>query len=206
VACHDELSAGDLVGRFLIRGEETVWQDGPLTRAVREGGICYLDEVVEARKDTTVILHPLIDDRRELPVEKTGERVEAPPEFMLVASYNPGYQQVFKNLKPSTRQRFVSLAFDFPPAPLEAEIVARESGVDAARARRLVELARRLRDVAGHDLEESPSTRLLVHAAQLMADGLAPLEACRVAVVEALSDDPAVRQGLLETARAYFES
>jgi nitric oxide reductase NorQ protein len=206
VACHDELSAGDLVGRFLIRGEETVWQDGPLTRAVREGGICYLDEVVEARKDTTVILHPLIDDRRELPVEKTGERVEAPPEFMLVASYNPGYQQVFKNLKPSTRQRFVSLAFDFPPAPLEAEIVARESGVDAARARRLVELARRLRDVAGHDLEESPSTRLLVHAAQLMADGLAPLVACRVAVVEALSDDPAVRQGLLETARAYFES
>jgi nitric oxide reductase NorQ protein len=206
VACHDELSAADLVGRFLIRGEETVWQDGPLTRAVREGGICYLDEVVEARKDTTVILHPLIDDRRELPVEKTGERVEAPPEFMLVASYNPGYQQVFKNLKPSTRQRFVSLAFDFPPAPLEAEIVARGSGVDAARARRLVELARRLRDVAGHDLEESPSTRLLVHAAQLMADGLAPLEACRVAVVEALSDDPAVRQGLLETARAYFES
>jgi nitric oxide reductase NorQ protein len=206
VACHDELSAADLVGRFLIRGQETVWQDGPLTRAVREGGICYLDEVVEARKDTTVILHPLIDDRRELPVEKTGERVEAPPQFMLVASYNPGYQQVFKNLKPSTRQRFVSLAFDFPPAPLEAEIVARESGLDPARARRLVELGRRLREVAGHDLEEGPSTRLLVHAAQLMADGLAPLEACRVAVVEALSDDSAVRQGLLETARAYFES
>jgi nitric oxide reductase NorQ protein len=139
-------------------------------------------------------------------VEKTGERVEAPPQFMLVASYNPGYQQVFKNLKPSTRQRFVSLAFDFPPAPLEAEIVARESGLDPARARRLVELGRRLREVAGHDLEEGPSTRLLVHAAQLMADGLAPLEACRVAVVEALSDDSAVRQGLLETARAYFES
>jgi nitric oxide reductase NorQ protein len=206
VACHDELSAADLVGRFLIRGEETVWQDGPLTRAVREGGICYLDEVVEARKDTTVILHPLIDDRRELPMEKTGERVEAPPEFMLVASYNPGYQQVFKNLKPSTRQRFVSLAFEFPGAALEAEIVARESGLDAARARRLVELGRRLREVAGHDLEEGPSTRLLVHAAQLIAEGLAPLEACRVAVVEALSDELAVREGLLETVRARVES
>jgi nitric oxide reductase NorQ protein len=205
VACHDELSAADLVGRFLIRGEETVWQDGPLTRAVREGGICYLDEVVEARKDTTVILHPLIDDRRELPLEKTGERVEAPPQFMLVASYNPGYQQVFKNLKPSTRQRFVSLAFDFPSAPLEAEIVARESGLDAARTRRLVELGRRLREVAGHDLEEGPSTRLLVHAAQLMVDQLPAREACRVAVVEALSDEPAVRQGLLETVRAHFE-
>jgi nitric oxide reductase NorQ protein len=205
VACHDELSAADLVGRFLIRGEETVWQDGPLTRAVREGGICYLDEVVEARKDTTVILHPLTDDRRELLVEKTGEVVAAPPEFMLVASYNPGYQHVFKNLKPSTRQRFVALTFDYPEAELEVRIVVQESGLDQARARRLVELGRRLRDVAGHDLEEVASTRLLVHAAQLMTDRLGPLQACRVALVEALSDDPAIREGLLETVRAYFE-
>ena len=206
VACHDELSAADLVGRFLIRGDETVWQDGPLTRAVREGGICYLDEVVEARKDTTVILHPLTDDRRELLLEKTGEVVVAPPEFMLVASYNPGYQHVFKNLKPSTRQRFVALTFDYPEAELEARIVSQESGLEAALARRLVELGRRLREVAGHDLEEIASTRLLVHAAQLLTDRLSPLQACRVALVEALSDDPAIREGLLETVRAYFES
>jgi nitric oxide reductase NorQ protein len=204
VACHDELSAADLVGRYLMRGNETVWQDGPLTRAVREGGICYLDEVVEARKDTTVILHPLADDRRELPLEKTAEVIAAPPEFMLVASYNPGYQHVFKNLKPSTRQRFVALAFDYPNAELEAEIVARESRLDAARARRLVELGRRLREVAGQDLEELASTRLLVHAGALMAEGMRPLEACRVALVEALSDDAAVREGLLETVQAYF--
>ena len=205
VACHDELSAADLLGRFLIRGDQTVWQDGPLTRAVREGGICYLDEVVEARKDTTVILHPLTDDRRELSLEKTGEVVAAPPEFMLVVSYNPGYQHVFKNLKPSTRQRFVALAFDYPEADLEARIVQQESGLDTASARRLVDLGRRLRDVGGHDLEEIASTRLLVHAAQLMTDRLSPLQACRVALVEALSDDPAIREGLLETVRAYFE-
>lgn len=204
VACHDELSAADLVGRYLIRGEDTVWQDGPLTRAVREGGICYLDEVVETRKDTTVILHPLTDDRRELPIEKTSEVVRAPPEFMLVASYNPGYQHVFKNLKPSTRQRFVALAFDYPGPELEAEIVMRESRLDAGRARRLVDLGRRLREVAGQDLEEVASTRLLVHAAALMADGMRPLDACRVALVEALSDEAAVREGLLETVRAYF--
>ena len=204
VACHDELSAADLVGRYLIRGEDTVWQDGPLTRAVREGGICYLDEIVEARKDTTVILHPLTDDRRELPIEKTSEVIPAPPEFMLVASYNPGYQHVFKNLKPSTRQRFVALAFDYPDAELEAEIVMRESRIDAVRARRLVELGRRLREVAGQDLEEVASTRLLVHAAALMAEGMPPLDACRVAMVEALSDEAAVREGLLETVRAYF--
>jgi nitric oxide reductase NorQ protein len=205
VACHDELSAADLVGRYLIRGQETVWQDGPLTRAVREGGICYLDEVVEARKDTAVILHPLLDDRRELPLEKTGEVLRAPPEFMLVASYNPGYQHVFKNLKPSTRQRFLALAFDFPEPALEAEIVMRESRLDAARARRLADLGRRLREVAGRDLEEGPSTRLLVHAAQLMADAMPALQACRVALIEALSDEPPIRQGLLETVRAFFE-
>jgi nitric oxide reductase NorQ protein len=204
VSCHDELSAADLVGRYLLHGAETVWQDGPLTRAVREGAICYLDEIVEARKDTTVILHPLTDDRRELPIEKTGEVLKAPPGFMLVVSYNPGYQHVFKNLKPSTRQRFVALAFDHPDAELEVRIVVQESGLDEARARRLVDLGRRLREVAGHDLEEVASTRLLVHAAQLMTDRLSAIDACRVALVEALSDDPAIREGLLETARAYF--
>jgi len=205
VACHDELSAADLVGRYLIRGEETVWQDGPLTRAVRDGAICYLDEVVEARKDTSVILHPLTDDRRELVIEKTGEVIKAPHEFMLVASYNPGYQHVFKNLKPSTRQRFIALTFDYPNLELEIRIVLQESGLEETRVRRLVELGRRLRDVAGHDLEEVASTRLLVHSAQLMAEGLSPFDACRVALVEALSDEIAVREGLLETVRAYFE-
>ncbi len=205
VACHDELSASDLVGRFLIRGEETVWQDGPLTRAVREGGVCYLDEVVEARKDTTVILHPLTDDRRELYLEKTGELVKAPPEFMLVVSYNPGYQHLFKNLKPSTRQRFVALTFDFPNVEQETAIIALESGLDDTGASRLAELGRQLRALEGHDLEEVASTRLLIHAASLMMDGLTRGEACRVALVEALSDDPLVQEGLLETVRAYFD-
>lgn len=204
VACHDELTAADLLGRFLIKGEETIWQDGPLTRAVREGAICYLDEVVEARKDTTVVLHPLADDRRELTLDKTAELVKAPPEFMLVVSYNPGYQNLFKSLKPSTRQRFVALAFDFPEPELESKIVIQESGLDAARARRLVELGCRLRELEGHDLEEVASTRLLVNAAQLMKDGLTATQACRVALVEPLSDDPPIREGLLETVRAYF--
>lgn len=202
VACHDDLSAADLLGRFLIRGEETVWQDGPLTRAVREGAICYLDEVVEARKDTTVILHPLADDRRELPLDRTGELLAAPAEFMLVVSYNPGYQNLFKNLKPSTRQRFVALSFDFPPPELEARIVEVESGLDAERARRLVDLGRALRELGGHDLEEVASTRLVVNAAKLMSDGLDPLPACRVALVEALSDDPVIHEGLIETVQA----
>ena len=204
VACHDDLSASDLVGRFLIKGDETVWQDGPLTRAVREGAICYLDEVVEARKDTTVILHPLADDRRELPVDKTGELLAAPPEFMLVVSYNPGYQNLFRNLKPSTRQRFVALSFDFPAPELEARIVEAESGLDPARARRLVELGRALRALGGHDLEEVASTRLVVNAAKLISDGLGAVPACRVALVEPLSDDPAIREGLLETVQAWF--
>ena len=202
VACHDDLSAADLLGRFLIKGEETVWQDGPLTRAVREGAICYLDEIVEARKDTTVILHPLADDRRELPLDKTGELLAAPDEFMLVVSYNPGYQNLFKNLKPSTRQRFVALSFDFPPPELETRIVEAESGLDAERARRLVDLGRALRELGGYDLEEVASTRLVVNAAKLMSDGLDALPACRVALVEALSDDPVIREGLIETVRA----
>ncbi len=204
VACHDELSAADLLGRWLIKADETVWQDGPLTRAVREGAICYLDEIVEARKDTTVVLHPLSDDRRELPLDKTGELLKAPPEFMLVVSYNPGYQSLLKSLKPSTRQRFVTLAFDFPAADLEVEIVVRETGVDESTARRLVELGRRLRATQGGDLEEVASTRLLVHAAKLIGEGLGPFQACRVALVDTLSDDPAVCEGLNETIGAWF--
>lgn len=204
VACHDELSAADLLGRYLIKGEETVWQDGPVTRAVREGAICYLDEIVEARKDTTVVLHPLSDDRRELPLDKTGELLAAPAEFMLVVSYNPGYQNLFKALKPSTRQRFVALKFDFPAPELEQRIVMEEAGVDLELAQRLVELGRSLRAVQGHELEEIASTRLLVHAAQLISDGLPVLQACRAALVETLSDDPAICEGLLETIRAHI--
>jgi nitric oxide reductase NorQ protein len=204
VSCHDELSSADLVGRFLIHGEETIWQDGPLTRAVREGAICYLDEVVEARKDTTVILHPLTDDRRELTLEKTGEIIKAPPEFMLVISYNPGYQNMFKNLKPSTRQRFVALTFDFPKPELEEQILMQEVDVPAVLAKKLVSLGGNLRALEGHDLEEVPSTRLLVHAASLITDGLSPAEACRVAVVEALSDDPVIQEGLWEIVQSFF--
>lgn len=204
VSCHDELSAADLVGRFLIKGEETLWQDGPLTQAVREGAICYLDEVVEARKDTTVILHPLTDDRRELPVEKTGELVKAPPEFMLVISYNPGYQNMFKNLKPSTRQRFVALTFQFPKADLEVEILMQETDINKELAMKLVELGGNLRALQGHDLEEVPSTRLLIHAASLMMEGLNPAEACRVAMVEALTDDPMIQEGLWEIVKSIY--
>lgn len=206
VSCHDELSSADLVGRFLIQGQETVWQDGPLTRAVREGAICYLDEVVEARKDTTVILHPLTDDRRELPLEKTGEIVHAPPEFMLVISYNPGYQNMFKNLKPSTRQRFVALTFDFPKPDLEIQILEQETGIQIPVAKNLVTLGGNLRALQGHDIEEVPSTRLLVHASSLIMDGLSPAEACRVAVVEALSDDPVIQEALWEIVQSIFPS
>src|ERR671920_1688942 len=154
VACHEDLSSTDLVGRFLLEGEETVWHDGPLTSAVRAGAICYLDEVVEARKDTVVIIHPLTDDRRRLPIEKRGTVVDAPPEFMLVVSYNPGYQSILKDLKQSTRQRFVALEFDYPPPEPEAEIVAREGGVDMQTARDLVLIGQKVRNLRGHGLEE----------------------------------------------------
>lgn len=204
VACHDELSAADLLGRYLIKGDEAVWLDGPLTRAVREGAICYLDEIVEARKDTTVILHPLGDDRRELSLDKTGELLNASSDFMLVVSYNPGYQNILKSLKPSTRQRFISINFDFPEPLVEIEIIVRESGVDQATASKLVELGQRLRALHGHDLEEIASTRLLVHAGHLIDDGLSPRSACSAALVESLSDDPSIREGLLETLHAYF--
>jgi nitric oxide reductase NorQ protein len=202
VACHDDLAAADLTGRWLLKGGETVWADGPLTRAVREGGICYLDEVVEARKDVTVVLHPLTDDRRVLPLERTGELLKAPESFMLVVSYNPGYQNILKSLKPSTRQRFLAVELGFPAPAQEIAIVAAESGLPAERARPLVNLATRLRQLKGVDLEESVSTRLLVYAATLIRAGL-PLEAALDAgIVEPLSDDADVKRGLRELVRA----
>ena len=204
VACHDDLTAADLVGRHLISGSGTVWSDGPLTRAVREGGICYLDEVVEARKDTTVVLHPLADDRRVLPIDRTGELLAAPPSFMLVVSYNPGYQNLLKGMKPSTRQRFVSLSFDFPAPERETAIVQRESGLDAARCAQLVKLAGALRGLKDRDLEEAPSTRLLVYAATLIVAGLAVENACQVAIIDALTDDPATAAALADVVRAVF--
>lgn len=204
VSCHDDLTASDLTGRYLLQGGETRWVDGPLTRAVRDGGICYLDEVVEARKDVTVVLHPLTDDRRLLPLERTGELLEAPPEFMLVVSYNPGYQHILKSLKPSTRQRFVASSFDFPPPEVERDIVARESGLPAARCAALVNLAARLRALKGQDLEEGVSTRLLIYCATLIASGLPILEAARATLIEPLSDDLDVQEGLLEAVKATF--
>ena len=190
IACHDDLSASDLTGRYLIRGGETVWVDGPLTTAVRLGAICYLDEIVEARQDTVVVMHPLTDDRRILPIEKTGELLEAAPGFQLVISYNPGYQHAVKDLKPSTRQRFVSLEFDFPPPATEAEIVAHESGVKRAIATSLVELARKVRRLRDQGLAEGPGTRLLVATARLIASGIPAEQACRSALVGPLTDDP----------------
>lgn len=190
IACHDDLSASDLTGRYLIRGEETLWVDGPLATAARHGAICYLDEVVEARQDTVVVIHPLTDDRRILPIEKTGELVEAAPGFQLVISYNPGYQHAIKDLKPSTRQRFVTLEFDFPAASLEVEIVAHESGVKRATAHALVELARRVRRLKEQGLAEVPGTRLLVATGKLIAAGVPAVQACRSALVGPLTDDP----------------
>lgn len=198
VSCHDDLTAADLTGRYLLQGGETRWVDGPLTRAVREGGICYLDEVVEARKDVTVVLHPLTDDRRVLPLERTGELLQAPQSFMLVASYNPGYQNILKSLKPSTRQRFVSISFDFPPPEVEAQIIATESGLPESQCVSLAALAQRLRALKDIDLEEVVSTRLLIYCAKLLKNGIDPNQAAEAALVEPLCDDPYVRQGLLE--------
>lgn len=204
VACHDDLSAADLIGRFLLKGGETEWVDGPLTRAVREGAICYLDEVVEARKDVTVVLHPLTDDRRILPIERTGEVLEAGPDFMLVASYNPGYQNILKTLKPSTRQRFLSIDFDFPPADREIKIVANESGLGEAKVEPLVRLAGKLRALKGQDIDEGVSTRLLVYCATLINDGMPIERAVRASLIEPLSDDADVKQGLLDLVAAVY--
>lgn len=204
VACHDDLTTADLVGRYLIVGNETVWVDGPLAAAVRAGAICYLDEIVEARKDTIVVIHPLADTRRILAIDKRGESVPAPDGFMLVISYNPGYQSVLKEIKPSTRQRFVALDFDYPEATLEAGIVAREGGVDADTARRLVKLGELTRNLKGAGLDEGASTRLLIHAAQLMAAGIDPHKACTAAVARALSDEAEMTDTLDDLVRAVF--
>ena len=189
VSCHEDLSASDLIGRYLLLGDRSVWMDGPLTRAVRSGAICYLDEVVEARKDTTVVIHSLADHRRILPIDKTGELLQAHPDFLLVISYNPGYQTVLKDLKPSTRQRFVSLEFGYPDPSLEASIIAHESGIEPAQAERLAAIGHKVRNLREQGLDEGVSTRLLIYAAQLMVRGIAPRRACAVAIAQAIGDD-----------------
>jgi len=198
VACHEDLSSTDLVGRFLLEGEETVWHDGPLTSAVRAGAICYLDEVVEARKDTVVIIHPLTDDRRRLPIEKRGTVLDAPPEFMLVVSYNPGYQSILKDLKQSTRQRFVSLEFDYPDTDAETQIVAKEGGVEEETAADLVKIGQKVRNLRGHGLEEGVSTRLLIYAAQMIAKGISPIDAAEVAICSPITDDRDLQRSIRE--------
>ncbi|MCS6884023.1 MAG: CbbQ/NirQ/NorQ/GpvN family protein [Acidobacteriota bacterium] len=198
VACHEDLSATDLVGRFLLEGEQTVWHDGPLTLAVKHGAICYLDEVVEARKDTVVLVHPLTDDRRILPVEKRGVILTAPDDFLLVVSYNPGYQSAVKELKQSTRQRFISIEFDYPPTELEIEIVVREGGVDPTTAADLVKIGQKIRNLKGHGLEEGVSTRLLIYAAQLIGRGIKPVVACEVAIANTVTDDRDLQKSIME--------
>lgn len=198
IACHEDLFASDLIGRFLLKNEETVWVDGPLTQAVRIGAICYLDEIVEARKDTTVVIHPLTDHRRTLHIDRTGEVLAAHPDFQLVISYNPGYQSVLKDLKQSTRQRFVSLVFDYPVPEREIEIISHEGGVDESLAQRLVALGNKIRHIREHGLTEGASTRLLIYAARLIKNGLSPREACRIAVCQPLTDDERLQETLYE--------
>ncbi len=204
VSCHDDLTASDLVGRFLIKGGETLWVDGPLTRAVRNGAICYLDEIVEARKDTTVVIHPLADDRRVLPMDKLGELVEAPPEFCLALSYNPGYQSVLKDLKQSTRQRFIALEFAYPVPELEVTIVVQETGVAPEQAAHLVKFANMTRNLKGNGLDEGASTRLLVHAAKLIRGGISPVTACHTAITQALTDDAEMLTAVNELSSSLF--
>jgi len=205
VACNEDMTASDLVGRFLLDKEGTKWQDGPLTLAARMGAICYLDEVVEARQDTIVVIHPITDHRRELPLDKKGELVKCHPDFQLVISYNPGYQSLMKDLKQSTKQRFGALDFDYPKADVEVEIIAKESGVDRATAEKLVQIGERGRNLKGHGLDEGISTRLLVYAGQLMQKGLKPVIACRVALVRPLTDDPDMRATLDAAVSTFFE-
>ncbi|WP_138934661.1 CbbQ/NirQ/NorQ/GpvN family protein [Roseovarius arcticus] len=204
VACHDDLSAADLIGRYLLRGGETEWVDGPLTRAVREGAICYLDEVVEARKDVIVVLHPLTDTRRTLMIDRTGEELIAPPGFMLIASYNPGYQNVLKRMKPSTRQRFLAVTFDFPDPETEIAVVAQESGLEAGRVAPLVRLGGHIRNLSGMDLEEGVSTRLLIYAATLIAGGMGVDRALEAAVIEPLTDDVDVQIALRDLVTTIY--
>ena len=204
VACNEDMTASDLVGRFLLDVDGTKWQDGPLTRAARIGAICYLDEVVEARQDTTVVIHPLTDHRRQLPLDKKGEMVEAHADFQLVISYNPGYQSLMKDLKQSTKQRFGALDFDYPEEQTETEIVARESGVDPETAGKLVQIAHRARNLKGHGLDEGISTRLLVYAGQLISKGIEPVAACTMTMVVPLTDDPDMRDTLNAAVQTFF--
>lgn len=205
VACHEDLTASDLVGRYLLEGDSTRWMDGPLTRAVKAGAICYLDEVVEARKDTTVLIHPLTDHRRILPIEKLGQVLTADDGFMLVISYNPGYQSVLKDLKHSTRQRFIALEFDYPERSLEAEVIRHESGVDARTADDLAKMAEKVRNLTEHGLQEGVSTRLLIYAGRLIRQGIPPRRACEVAIVSALTDESDMQRTLRELAATIFE-
>ena len=204
VACNEDMTASDLVGRFLLDKDGTKWQDGPLTTAARIGAICYLDEVVEARQDTTVVIHPLTDHRRCLPLDKKGELVEAHADFQLVISYNPGYQSLMKDLKQSTKQRFGGLDFDYPEEDLEIQIVAKESGVDESTAKKLVQIAHRARNLKGHGLDEGISTRLLVYAGQLIGKGVEPEAACSMTMVTPLTDDPDMRDTLNAAVQTFF--
>lgn len=204
IACHEDLTASDLVGRYLLKGEETVWQDGPLSLAVKHGAICYLDEVVEARKDTTVVIHPLTDNRRILPQEKRGLLLTAHPDFMLCVSYNPGYQSVMKDLKQSTRQRFVAVEFEYPAPDLEKDIIRKESGVDEETSGRLVRLGEMVRNLRQHGLEEGVSTRLLIYAGAMIREGISPETACECAVTRAMSDDEEMQQAIAEIVGGLF--
>ena len=204
VSCHDDLTASDLVGRYLVTGGETIWVDGPLARSVRAGSICYLDEIVEARKDTTVVIHPLCDDRRVLPMEKLGELLAATPEFCMAISYNPGYQSVLKDLKQSTRQRFVALEFDYPDAAIEQKIVEKETAVDADIAKQLVKFAQMTRNLKGSGLDEGASTRLLVHAGKLIVIGVNPVIACSSCISQALTDDAEMLAAVNELSSSLF--
>ncbi len=204
VACHEDLTAGDLVGRFLLRGGETVWEDGPLTRAVRQGGICYLDEIVEARADTTVVIHPLADHRRELNIERLGEALTAPPEFMLVLSYNPGYQSVLKDLKPSTRQRMIAIELNYPSADIEERVLIQEARIERELATRLVRLGQAIRALSLEGLPEGASTRTLISTARLIKSGVAPIVAADVAMAATLTDDPVAAKKLREMASVYM--
>ena len=205
IACHEDLTASDLVGRYLLDAQGTRWIDGPMTRAVKAGAILYLDEVVEARKDTTVLIHPLTDHRRILPVEKTGNIIEADDRFLLCISYNPHYQSALKDLKHSTRQRFISIEFDYPPADIEAEIVAKESGCTEAQAHSLARLGEKIRNLREHGLAEGASTRLLIYAGRLMTEGITPRRACQVAIVWTLSDEQELQRSIEEVVYSIFE-
>jgi len=204
VSCHEDLFASDLLGRYLLKADETVWVDGPLTRAVRMGAICYLDEIVEARKDTTVVIHPLTDHRRTLSIDKKGEIIQAHSDFMMVISYNPGYQSVLKDLKQSTRQRFISINFDYPEAEKEAEIVSHEGDIDMEAALRLVSLASKIRNIREHGLTEGASTRLLIYAAQMIRRGIPVQEACRSAICLPLTDDTRLQETLNDLIEDIF--